>query len=531
MWTWVRRAALAMSVWLAAACGGGSGGDNSTIFLGGSVQGLLEGNVVVLEDTTAGSVDVHANGAFQLPDPVASGSTYAVHVAIQPPGQNCTVSNGTGQAGADSVRDIAVDCGLLYDVGVTIVGRATTSGLVLQNNGGDDLAAPVSGARHFATPLASGAAYDVTIKSQPTGIACIVRDGAGVVGAANVNVYVVCPSRVAYAPAPGRSTTLILGRYIDETTGGLLPSVGSPYESGVRVAGVAAESGGRFLYAASDRSIITFSIDPLNGSLTQVRTTDVPVGIDTLDGIHATVGGRFLHAMSGLSTYAYHVDTDTGELALVAGSPFATGRFGASAGTLLYTSEELPGARQAIGAYRIDPVTGAISRVAGSPFGEYGHLTDESSLGAILLDPGGRFVYAVRVFDPTDGYDCGHSYSETYTVDSATGALSAPARAGFDVRGIDARGLFAYGVAEPCREGDGNIYADSIDQATYRLTRVNSINLQHYVNLAVDPATPFIYSEIGTLQTDPVTGGIVGTFSYAGDFPRIIPQAFAALAP
>src|SRR5678815_3849686 len=43
------------------------------------------------------------------------------------------------------------------------------SGLVLQNNGGGDLAIAADGAFAFAERLATGAAYSVAVLSQPTG--------------------------------------------------------------------------------------------------------------------------------------------------------------------------------------------------------------------------------------------------------------------------------------------------------------------------------------------------------------------------
>src|SRR5450631_1836349 len=69
------------------------------------------------------------------------------------------------------------------------------SGLVLQNNGGDDLAVTTSGTFSFATPLASAAAYSVTVKTQPTipWQTCVVSNAAGTVGSANIiNIVVTC---------------------------------------------------------------------------------------------------------------------------------------------------------------------------------------------------------------------------------------------------------------------------------------------------------------------------------------------------
>jgi len=58
------------------------------------------------------------------------------------------------------------------------------SGLVLRNNGGDNLSVPANGPFVFATGLAGGAAYAVTVLTQPTNPSqtCAVSSGSGTVG-------------------------------------------------------------------------------------------------------------------------------------------------------------------------------------------------------------------------------------------------------------------------------------------------------------------------------------------------------------
>jgi N-acetylneuraminic acid mutarotase len=79
-----------------------------------------------------------------------------------------------------------------YSVGGTITGL-TGSGLVLAN--GNDSVSQPSGAKSFtfATAVASGTTYAVTVKTQPSGETCQVSGGSGTVGAANVaSVQVSC---------------------------------------------------------------------------------------------------------------------------------------------------------------------------------------------------------------------------------------------------------------------------------------------------------------------------------------------------
>src|ERR1039457_1536873 len=67
-----------------------------------------------------------------------------------------------------------------YTIGGTAYGLSGT-GLVLQDNGGDNLSVGSSGTFIFATAIASGANYSVTILTQPTNPAqtCAVSVGSG----------------------------------------------------------------------------------------------------------------------------------------------------------------------------------------------------------------------------------------------------------------------------------------------------------------------------------------------------------------
>lgn len=81
-----------------------------------------------------------------------------------------------------------------FTIGGTISGLAG-SGLVLRNNGGDDLPISGNGGFTFATPVPDGDMYNVTVAAQPTGPAqnCSVSNGSGTVSGANVtNVQVTC---------------------------------------------------------------------------------------------------------------------------------------------------------------------------------------------------------------------------------------------------------------------------------------------------------------------------------------------------
>ncbi|MDX2023123.1 MAG: fibrinogen-like YCDxxxxGGGW domain-containing protein [Deltaproteobacteria bacterium] len=162
--------------------------DNRVV--GGSVAGL--NGSLVLRNNNAASVTVSSDGAFMFLERLMHGSPYAVTVAMQPSGQTCSVSNGTGTANAD-VFDVSVTCvSNPRTIGGTISGL--TGSLVLRNNGGDDLTVSQTGSFVFATSIAHGLGYAVTIRTQPVGQVCVVTNGTGSATNNVVDVAVSCSS-------------------------------------------------------------------------------------------------------------------------------------------------------------------------------------------------------------------------------------------------------------------------------------------------------------------------------------------------
>ncbi len=111
-------------------------------------------------------------------------------------------------AGAN-VSDVAITCETnppdTYTVGGTVSGLAG-SGLVLQNNGGDDLAITGNGGFTFATALADGSAYTVLVKTHPSDPdqTCTVSNGSGSLSGTNVNdVSVTCVTLALFLINPG----------------------------------------------------------------------------------------------------------------------------------------------------------------------------------------------------------------------------------------------------------------------------------------------------------------------------------------
>ena len=164
--------------------------------VGGTASGIAgPGLVLALGSGQTASVD--ANGTFAFPTALASGTAYAVSIAAQPlvPHQSCSLTGATGTVEATNVTSVAVTCTTdRYDVGGTVSGLAGT-GLVLQDNAGDDLVVGASGTFTFPSPVASGAPYVVTVKTQPRSPSqtCAVTRGTGTVAASPVrDVAVTC---------------------------------------------------------------------------------------------------------------------------------------------------------------------------------------------------------------------------------------------------------------------------------------------------------------------------------------------------
>ena len=206
----LRWSSAALAAALLAACGGGGDDDGAqpptagAYAVGGTLAGLVAGKTLVLQNNGENDLPLTANGGFQFTTLLDSGVAYAVTVKGQPAGQRCTVSNGTGRVTTDHVRTVQVACENLpaatYTVGGTVLGLAGGT-LVVQNNGRDDMVVTANGGFTFATALAGGMAYAVTIKTQPAGQSCTVRNGTGTVASASVGaIEVACVTAAAGLP-------------------------------------------------------------------------------------------------------------------------------------------------------------------------------------------------------------------------------------------------------------------------------------------------------------------------------------------
>jgi len=96
------------------ACGGGGGSVTTvppptTYSIGGTVSNMATGLQIILTNNGGDSLTVGANGNFVFKTMVTSNGTYSVSIATQPTGQTCSVTGGSGTAGAN-VTSVQVNC-------------------------------------------------------------------------------------------------------------------------------------------------------------------------------------------------------------------------------------------------------------------------------------------------------------------------------------------------------------------------------------------------------------------------------------
>jgi YVTN family beta-propeller protein len=281
---------------------------------------------LILQNNAAADLAVSANGVFTFGTMVAAGGAYAATVKTQPgsPAQSCVVTNGSGTVGTANVTSIAVTCTTVtYSIGGTVTGLSS-SGLVLQLNAGNDLAVSASGAFTFATPLAGGATYTVSVKTQPGGTPaqnCVVSGGSGTVSSSAVtNVAVSCQAVAGPTPQFG---TYAYVTNLDSNNVSVIStttsSVTKTMPVGLGPRGVAITPDGAVAYVTNSGSNSVSVIDTFTNSL----ITTVTVGTGPR-GVAITPNGAFAYvtntASNNVSVISTSSNTVTATVAMGAGS-------------------------------------------------------------------------------------------------------------------------------------------------------------------------------------------------------------------
>ena len=157
---------------LAAACAvtlaacGGSGGN---LYLQGAVSGLAKDGLILLNNGESLPVPA-GQGQFVFTKLIKTDDRYDITIAQQPKGAVCTITNGVGKASSYSVSTAFVNCKTnSYPLSGAITGlNADGLRLVMGPNG----ISPLAGATTYAFSVDDGAAYGISILTQPTGLMC-----------------------------------------------------------------------------------------------------------------------------------------------------------------------------------------------------------------------------------------------------------------------------------------------------------------------------------------------------------------------
>ncbi len=165
--------------------------------VGGTVSGLLNSTQVTLRNG-ADSIAV-GNGAYTFPTPVAYSASYSAS-ASSPTGQNCAFAPSNSNVGTMPATDVTVEvvCSTeTFTLGGTIFGLVAGATVTLQN--GVDSVQLGLGPFTFATPIAYGAGFTVSVSS-PAGQQCnLAGTQAGPMPAANVSDIAVNCSPLSYS--------------------------------------------------------------------------------------------------------------------------------------------------------------------------------------------------------------------------------------------------------------------------------------------------------------------------------------------
>ena len=480
----------------------------------------LSGSGLVLQDNATNNLPIAGTGTTPFTVKIASGSPYAVTVLTQPtnPSQTCTPTSGSGTVIAAPVV-VAVNCTTnTYNVGGTVIGL-TGTGLVLQDNAGDNKTINASGAFTFATKVASNAAYAVTVLTPPSTPAqkCAVNgtSGSGTVTSMDVTTVIIdCSGMFVFAANPADGTAGSVAAFtIDPVTGALTGVAGSPYDVSTTVAvdiapyGLALDPSGSYLYVTNSNSasVSTYGINadgtlhvdligPVSTAIAPATATNQPLSlaidpagpylyVGTNDNPNGLIEGF-------LST--------AGTLTALTGSPYTSviatslnvpyGLAIDSTHSFLYAANIFA---PDVDSYSITGGTGVLAELSASPDGT---LTGPYTLATY---PGGNFVY---ITDTT----AAPGTVKLVTID-ATGVVTVvhSYTVGTKPQGIaiDPAGKFLY----VSNTGDGRISAFKINASTGVLTTIagspftasGAASSNTPTPLAIDSSGRFLYASNG----------------------------------
>ena len=440
----------------------------ATYTVGGSVSGLS--GSVTLANNGGDARTVSANGAFSFATPLNGGAAFAVTVTTQPATQVCSVGTGSGTIAATNVTTVTVTCVTkIHTVGGTVTGLAG-SGLVLQNNAGDNLARAADGEFTFATAVASGTTYLVTVLTQPANPAqtCTPANNTGTATSNVANVAISC---VTNAATPGSAVIGPAGGTVNGFYGAQIIVPPGALATTVTI-GLARDSSNSPEFSVTDTDVVgaTYELTPHGQAFalpvtvripfdpTQVSNDAAPAlfkaeAAGTFASLPTTVNGNFLE--TSVTNFSW----------VIPASQKTTPR-------MVYAVENAAGALS-LASYRIDRVSGALS----AP-------TSSAAVGdfptSAVAHPSGRFLFVTNAGAATMNGIAPNSVS-TYglsTINGQIGGLASTTvtratanyRPTVPVMHPNGKFLYVMNFGTVGNEGGGDIDEFAIDGAKGALT-------------------------------------------------------------
>ena len=483
----------------------------------------LTGSGLVLQTNGGNNVAVTSSGSYTLAT-LASGTNYTVTVMTQPtsPSQTCTIANDAGMIASANVTNVAITCTTnKYTIGGSVTGL-TGTGLIVQTNGANSVSVSAAGSYTFAT-LPSGAAYNVTVLTQPTNPSqtCVVAKGSGTVTSANFTLVAISCTRNGhtvgrFAFVSDYNADTVTAFTIDSITGNLALVNSAP--SDLQPYAIAVTPNGAFVYTANSGAadISIYAVNAATGALTAVGSASTGVGSAPY-AITVDPSGLFVLAAdsAGGTIVVLQIDPTTGGLTQAPGSPFPTAPFpGANpssvtvdpSGQFVFATNQFAPTIGLAG-YTFNPAPGSGDL---TQFSTWQVATGNAPLW-VTVDALDRFVYASNSLDGTvSGWTIGAGGALTAMIGSPFAAgFAAGAQTG--VIAIDPTGQFLY-VTDTA---NNQLVAFTLDQTTGALTAMPGSPFavgNGAFGVAIDPSGQFLYvgnsfdATISMFTLNPQTG-------------------------
>jgi 6-phosphogluconolactonase len=370
----------------------------NTYAMTANVSGLAgTGMKVQINSLTAVSVTAPGGSNIALGS-LASGTAYTVTVT-QPTGptQACVPTPASGTVTTAAVAIGVVCTTTKFTVNAAVSGlNASGSGLVLQDNGGDNLTVTTSGTDPFATQVASGGAYAVTVHTQPTnpGQFCTVTNGSGTIGAVAVTATVTCRTEGVFAFVADSAAGTVTAFTIDDTNTSTAGTLAQVATGGVATAAAGSNPVGIVAKPAGAGAYYVYTADNGTADVTQYAVT--PAGLISVVGT-----------------------TPTGQ----AGST-PTGIAIDPSGNFLLVTDSLGNVGDGlIEVFQIAAIGGTLTQVVNSPFLTAPTVDTGVGPSSVAVDPSDSYVYAANTYDPGLGL-AGFTFDPS-TVDTTPGNLTA----------------------------------------------------------------------------------------------------------